>query len=190
MTISAERIEIRTTRAFDLTIGACALLLAPLGIWGAGGGMWHVSRDSMYGRGSWLAVPFYDTFGWRGVVVAVALLAFWMTCNGVGAAWRLWDRRPATLASEAGIQFHPSIGPSLVPWSDVSSIRWVANATPPEIEIRLSRRFWSPWNWATSPKVRFNHRAIGLSDAEAASRVRELRALMHQQLPHGSRKDA
>lgn len=171
-------VEIRTTLGNDIALGLCGLLLSPLWVWGVAGGMWHATRDDMYGRGAWLAVPFYEFFGWRGVVGAMAALAFWVTCLGVGAAWRIYDRSSAVIADGDGVRFHPSIGPSLVPWSGVQSIRWVDKATPPEIEIRLNRRFWSLWNWITSPKVRLNHIAIGLSQQEASNRVEALTALM------------
>lgn len=171
-------VEIRTTRANDIALGICGVLLSPLWLWGVAGGMWHATRDDMFGRGAWLAVPFYDVFGWRGVVVVTAVLAFWVTCLGMGGAWRICDRRSALIADGDGVRFHPSIGPSLVPWSEVQSIRWVRKATPPEIEVRLNRRFWSVWNWITSPKVRLNHIAIGLSQREASNRVKALKALM------------
>lgn len=172
------RVEIRTTRANDIALGLCALLLSPLWFWGVLGGTWHMTRDDMRGRGEWFALPFYDVFGWRGVVAVTAVLAFWATCLGLGAAWRLWDQRSAVVADQDGIRFHPSLGPSNVPWSDIQSIRWVRGAAPPEIEIRLGRRFWSFWNWATSPRIRLNHIAIGLSQREGARRVKALKVLM------------
>lgn len=171
-------VEIRTTRANDITLGLCGLLLAPLWLWGVAGGMWHLTRDDMHGRGAWLALPFYDVFGWRGVVAVTAVLAFWVTCLGIGAAWRMYDPRSTVSADDDGIRFHPSIGPSLVPWSEVQSIRWVTKAVPPEIEVRLHRRFWSLWNWITSPKVRLNHIAIGLSQHQASERVKAMNVLM------------
>jgi hypothetical protein len=174
------RVEIRTTRANDIALGLCGLLLSPLGLWGLLGGASHMTRDDMRGRGEWFALPFYDVFGFRGVVAFAAVLAFWATCLGLGAAWRLWDQRSAVVADQDGIQFHPSVGPSHVPWSDIQSIRWVRDASPPEVEIRLGRRFWSLWNWITSPKVRLNHIAIGLSQREGARRVKALKVLMRR----------
>lgn len=181
-------VEIRTTRANDIALGLCGMLLAPLWLWGVAGGIWHLTRDDMHGRGAWLAPPFYDVFDWRGVVAATAVLAFWVMCLGVGAAWRMYDPRSTVSADDDGIRFHPSIGPSLVPWSEVQSIRWVGNAVPPEIEVRLRHRFWSLWNWITSPKVRLNHIAIGLSQHQASERVKAMKNLCDARRRPASRR--
>ncbi len=141
--------------------------------------MWHLTPADLHGiRGEWLALLFLNTFGWQGVVVVTAVMALWMICLGVGGAWRVYDRTSAVLADESGIRFHPSVGPSFVPWAEVQSIRWVRKAAPAEVEITLNRRFWSMWNWATSRKVRLNHIAIGLSQREASNRVTALKALL------------
>jgi hypothetical protein len=165
--------EVHTTITHDVVLAVTGLSLGGLAVWAALFAFQTATPsdfDDMRGEIGLLA-----HIGPAGLQIPVAVMAMWMLCTGGGSLWRLMIRTPAIAANDRGLRFHPSIGPTLVEWSDVQSIRWIAKR-PGEIEVRLVRRIWSFWNWTSSRVVRINHTALGLSWKQAAATVKAMKA--------------
>lgn len=181
--ISAQQVELRTTKASDICFALIGSILGPLELWGAASWVWssdfnHSARDV---RGGAIFVWINNTFGPLPLSIGFGLFGFWLLCLGIGGVWRLVDRSPAISASAEGLRFHPSVCRRFMPWSEVRYVRDV-EGRPAQIRIGLARRFWSSLAWMTGTSVRLNRVALGLSEREAREVVRELKALSHGQV--------
>lgn len=180
--ITAQSVELRTTKANDICLTLVGAILGPLELWGALAWVWSpdFDRTARNVRGGALLIWVRDTFGPAPLSIGIGLFGFWLLCTGIGGVWRLIDRGPAISADTDGFRFHPSVCARSVPWEQVRYIRDV-EGTPAQIRIGLARRFWSPLAWITARSVRLNRIGLGLSEREAREIVRELKALSHGQ---------
>jgi hypothetical protein len=108
------------------------------------------------------------------LVIGFGLFGFWLLCGGIGGIWRLVDRRPAIAADPVGVRFHPSICARSIPWNEVRYIQDV-EGRPAQIRVGITRRFWSPFAWASATSIRLNRIAVGLSETQAREVVQKLK---------------
>jgi hypothetical protein len=170
---------IQVRRTTDILTAIAAGAITPLFVWAIPNYAWGLKPSNVgHGRGAMLFLLILHTVGWPGAVAIFAALAYYFGCLGAGAAWRLFNAGPALAADEAGVNFHPSLGPLNVPWDQVRSVR-VESGRPTQIKVRLTRRFWSTSNVLWSDTVGLNYRAAGLSVHQLEDCAVRMRSLGH-----------
>lgn len=186
-------VVLRIELSNDIIYALIGLILGPLGWWGALFMVWEPDFRAITAdvRGSWLLALTIDNLGPVPLAIGFAVFGLWMTCLGVGGAWRLIDRRAAVTADRDGLHFHPSLCRSPVVWREVTKVI-TARRGPGQIRIVLARRFWSTFVWQTGHTIQLNNVALGLSSRKARETVNAMKALAPDQFkrPRGRSKPA
>ena len=169
-----ERFELRTRRVSDIAIAVIGVGLGALFVWSALDWSWTMSDGELRGlRGGAIVAAFRGVFGPAGLALVFGVIAFYLGCLGLGALWRLIDRRPAIAADGSGLYFHPSLHPAFVPWAKVVAIELTA-ASSPQFSIALADRFWSTFACFTARSIKLDAVVCGLKPEAAAEAVRDL----------------
>jgi hypothetical protein len=86
-----------------------------------------------------------------------------------GAAWRLIDRRPLARVGAEGIHFHPTIGPALAEWSEISGISYATRPSRSRRTIHyVAVNLFDPyWGYAAPLRSIFVRIDYGRNRSEA-----------------------
>jgi hypothetical protein len=162
-----EQIAIRFNTSADVTYCVCCAIGFPGLLWAAIWGFADLQLKDLGGMRlqalAELAFTLIGPFGFRFIAGIFALIA---CAVGLGAAWRLADRRPALIASASGLVFHPSLCRRPLSWPEIDRISLTLGGAT---RFRFALRRWNVSLYAPVPGKRIDLAlvACGLSYGKA-----------------------